>query len=199
MGQHKNAARGGTTAQKGTSPTLSSHGGEAGDTGEAGHDLRDDVGFTGGMTIPDGVLHPRMPFRFKQLSQLPSKQSLSPEHHQYHPAPCRLDTLLCPHQWLWGTPGNCFPPSGWRAIIPSLLNLLQWKSMRLKKTQAWSWKQKKRPSLQLEKMLKPEVELEEWISQLGIMSVLPMQLSCIRGEIKIVLDAVVLTILWKTV
>ena len=44
-------------------------------------------------------------------------------------------------------------------------------------------------------MLKPEVELEEWISQLGILSVLPMQLSCIRGEIKIVLDAVVLTIL----
>ena len=54
MGQHKNAARGGTTAQKGTSPTLSSHGGEAGDTGEAGHDPRDDCGFTGGMTIPDG-------------------------------------------------------------------------------------------------------------------------------------------------
>ena len=43
MGKHKNAAKGRATTQKGTSPTLLSHGGEAGDTGKAVHDLRDDV------------------------------------------------------------------------------------------------------------------------------------------------------------
>ena len=41
----------------------------------------------------------------------------------------------------------------------------------------------------------PQVELEEWISQLGILFVLSMQPNCIRGKIKIIFDAVVLTIL----
>ena len=40
---HKNTAKGRGNAQKGTSLTLLSHGGEAGDTGNAVHDLRDDV------------------------------------------------------------------------------------------------------------------------------------------------------------
>ena len=43
MGKHKNAAKGGANAQKGASSTLLSQGGEAGDTGDALHNLRDDV------------------------------------------------------------------------------------------------------------------------------------------------------------
>ena len=54
-------------------------------------------------------------------------------------------------------------------------------------------------SLQLERTQKPWVELEEQTSQLGILSILPMQLSCIRGKIEIVLDVLVLTILWNVV
>ena len=49
----------------------------------------------------------------------------------------------------------------------------------------------------MESTQKPWVELEEQISQLGILSILPMWLSCIRGKIKIILDVVILTILWK--
>ena len=56
--------------------------------------------------------------------------------------------------------------------------------------------EEKRPSLQLERMQEPLVELEEQISQLIILSILPMQLSCIRGKIKTVSDVVVLAILW---
>ena len=46
----------------------------------------------------------------------------------------------------------------------------------------------------VEEDAEPKVELEEWISQLGILSILPTWLSCIRGKVKIVSDAVVLTI-----
>ena len=50
-------------------------------------------------------------------------------------------------------------------------------------------------SLQMEGTQKPSVELEEKISWLGILSILPMQSSCFRGKGKIVLDVVVLTFL----
>ena len=43
MGKHKNTTWGGTDAQKGVYPTLSSHRGEAGDTGNAVYNLKDDV------------------------------------------------------------------------------------------------------------------------------------------------------------
>ena len=43
MGKHKNATKGGSDAQKGISPTLSSHVGEPGDTVDVDHDLRDEV------------------------------------------------------------------------------------------------------------------------------------------------------------
>ena len=43
MGKHKNDAIGGADAQKGASLTPLSHRGEVGDTGEAVHDVRDDV------------------------------------------------------------------------------------------------------------------------------------------------------------
>ena len=82
MGKHKNAAREGA---KGTSPTLSSHGCEAGDTSEAGHDLRDDVDSFEERLSLMGTLS-RMPFRFTQSSWSPSEWSLMPDHQQDHPA-----------------------------------------------------------------------------------------------------------------
>ena len=52
-------------------PTPSSHSGEAGDTGAAAQDLRDDVD-----SLEEGMLQlgtsPKIPFRFLQSSQLPS-------------------------------------------------------------------------------------------------------------------------------
>ena len=72
MGKQKNTARGGVNAQKGASPTLSSHGGEAGDTGKAVHNLMDDVAlFEEGLSQMGAPS--KMPFRFMQSSQLPSK------------------------------------------------------------------------------------------------------------------------------
>ena len=83
MGKHKNAAREGANAQKGASPTLSSHGGEAGDTDKVVHDLRDDVA-----SLEEGLSQmgtpSKIPFRFKQSSRLPSEWSLLPEHWQDH-------------------------------------------------------------------------------------------------------------------
>ena len=43
MGKLRNATKGGEDAQKGISPTPSSHVGEAGDTGDVVCDLRDEV------------------------------------------------------------------------------------------------------------------------------------------------------------
>ena len=81
--------------------------------------------------------------------------------------------------------GTCFPPSSWREVIPSAPNQLLWKVTMLQKTQAWRQKRKKRPSLQLERTQKPQLELEKHISQLGILSVLAMKLSSIRGKLKL--------------
>ena len=65
MGKHKNVTRGGADTQKGASPTPSSHRGEAGDTGNAVHDLRDDVA-----SLEDGPSQTgapsKIPFRFPQ-------------------------------------------------------------------------------------------------------------------------------------
>ena len=43
MGKHKNAAKGETGTQKGAFPSLSSHGGDAGDTGNTIQDLMEEV------------------------------------------------------------------------------------------------------------------------------------------------------------
>ena len=72
MGKCKNTAEGGADAQKGASPTLSYHGGEAGDTGDAVHDLRDDVALMEEGLSEMGVPS-KMPFRFMQSSWSPSK------------------------------------------------------------------------------------------------------------------------------
>ena len=72
--------------KKGTSPTPSSHGGEADDKGKAVHDLRDDVDSLEERLSQMGAPS-RMPFWFMQSSQLPSKWSLTPEHQQDHSMP----------------------------------------------------------------------------------------------------------------
>ena len=68
MGKHKKATRGEADAQKGTSPTPSSHGGEASvasDTGDAVHNLRDDVAsLEEGLSWIGGLSE--TPFRFLQ-------------------------------------------------------------------------------------------------------------------------------------
>ena len=67
-----NATRGGANAQTGTSPTPASHQGEAGDTGKAVHDLKDDVDLLEKRLSQMGAPS-RTPFRFMQSSQLPSE------------------------------------------------------------------------------------------------------------------------------
>ena len=63
----------------GASPTPSSHGGEAGDTGDAGQDLRDDVA-----SLEEGLSQMGAPsqdaLQIHAIQQSPSEQSLSPEH-----------------------------------------------------------------------------------------------------------------------
>ena len=72
MEKCKNAARGEANAQKGTSPSVSSHGGEAGDTGKEVYNLREDVDSLEERLSLMGAPS-RIPFRFSQSSQLPSK------------------------------------------------------------------------------------------------------------------------------
>ena len=67
-----NAARGRANAQKGTSATPLSHRGEAGDTGEAVHDLRDDVDSLKERISQMGAPS-KISFRFMQSSQSHSK------------------------------------------------------------------------------------------------------------------------------
>ena len=61
MGKHKNATKGGSDAQKGIFPTLSFSAGEACDTSDVVHDLRDEVA-----SLEDTLLHMgtsfKMPF-----------------------------------------------------------------------------------------------------------------------------------------
>ena len=67
MEKYKNATQGGADTQMSTFPTPSSHRGEAGDTGDAVQDVRDDVdSLDGGM--PWMGPSPKMPFRFMQSS-----------------------------------------------------------------------------------------------------------------------------------
>ena len=72
MGKCKKAAKGGADILKGAFPTPSSHGGEADDTGDAVHDLRDDVALLeeelSEMDAPS-----KTPFRFMQSSSSPSE------------------------------------------------------------------------------------------------------------------------------
>ena len=67
MGKCKNATRGGADTQKGTSLTPLSHRGEAGDTGNTAHDLRDDVDLLV-ERIPQMGAPSMTPFRFMQSS-----------------------------------------------------------------------------------------------------------------------------------
>ena len=79
MGKCKNATKGGSDTQKGISPTPSSHVGEAGNTGDVVHDLRDKVASLEEALSEMGASS-KMPFHFVQCSRSPSEQSSSPEH-----------------------------------------------------------------------------------------------------------------------
>ena len=72
MGKHKNTTKSGGGAQRDASPTLLSHWGKPDDTPQY---LIEEVSSQIGMS-------PKAPFRFTQLSRLPSVQSLSPEGRQ---------------------------------------------------------------------------------------------------------------------
>ena len=85
MGKHKNTTKGGSDAQKGISHTLSSHAGEAGDTGDVVHDLRDEVALLKDVLSQMGTSS-KTPFCFTQDSRSPSEWSLSPEQQQSNPA-----------------------------------------------------------------------------------------------------------------
>ena len=85
MGKHKNATKGGSDTQKGIFPTPSSHVGEVGDTGDAVHDLRDEMALLEDALLQMGTSS-KMPFYFAQCGRSPSERSLSPEHQQSNPA-----------------------------------------------------------------------------------------------------------------
>ena len=85
MGKHKNATKGGSDAQKGISPSMSSCAGEADNTGDVVHVLRDEVASLED-TLSQMGTSSKMPFHFVWCSRLPSKWFLSPEHQQSNPA-----------------------------------------------------------------------------------------------------------------
>ena len=58
---------------------LPHHRGEAGDTGDADHDLGDNVDSLEERILQVGMPS-KTPFRFMQSNQSPCKQSLAPEH-----------------------------------------------------------------------------------------------------------------------
>ena len=72
MGKHVKATKGGSDAQKGISPTLSSDAGEAGDTGDIVCDLRDEVASLEEALSQMGASS-KMPFHFMQCGRLPSE------------------------------------------------------------------------------------------------------------------------------
>ena len=72
MGKHRIAIEGGTSAQKGASPTLSSHGGKAGDTGNTVQDLMEEVSSLEEVLLQMGASS-KTPFRIIQSSRLPSE------------------------------------------------------------------------------------------------------------------------------
>ena len=85
MGKHKNATKGWPDAQKGISPTLLSHVGEAGDTGDVVDYLRDEVASLEDTLLQMGISS-KMTYHLVQHSRSPSKWSLSHEHWQSNPA-----------------------------------------------------------------------------------------------------------------
>ena len=68
MGKQRNATKGGSDAQKDISLTLSSHVGEAGDTGDVVSDLRDEVASLEESLSQMGASS-KMPFHFAPCSR----------------------------------------------------------------------------------------------------------------------------------
>ena len=72
MGKCTNATKGGSNVQKGVSPTPLSHAGEADNTGDVVHDLRDDVTSLEEALLQMGASS-KVPFHFARHSRLPSE------------------------------------------------------------------------------------------------------------------------------
>ena len=73
MGKHKNATKGGSDTQRGISPILSFHAGEAGDMGDVGHNLRDEVALLEDILSEMGASS-KMPFCFVWCSKSPCQK-----------------------------------------------------------------------------------------------------------------------------
>ena len=85
MGKCRNTTKGGADAPKGTSLTLSSNAGEAGDTGDVVYNLRDEVASLEEALSQMGSSS-KTPFCFMWCSRLLSELSLSLEHWHSNPA-----------------------------------------------------------------------------------------------------------------
>ena len=118
MGKCKNATKGGSDAQKGVSPTLSSFAGEAGDTGDVLQDLMDEVASLKEALSQMGASS-KMPIHFARCGRSPYDWSLSPEHQQCDPA---HEDWMCyciqVRVTLWEAGGDQPPPSHtWTSFI----------------------------------------------------------------------------------
>ena len=95
----------GADAQKGASPTPSSHGSEVGDTGDTAPDQMEEVASLEEALSQMGASS-KIPFQFTQQNRSPSKWSLLPEHWQDHLAH-EHRICYCIHiRVTWGGGGN---------------------------------------------------------------------------------------------
>ena len=118
MGKCKNATKGGSDAQKGTSPFPLSHAGEASDTGDVVHDLRDEVTSLEEALSQMGTSY-KMPFHFTWCSRSPLEQSLLPENWQSDAA---CEDWMCYCIWVRVTLGEGGgdqppPPHAWTCSL----------------------------------------------------------------------------------
>ena len=91
MRKWRDATKEGADAQKGVSPTLSSHAGEADNKGDVVWNLRDERALLEDALSQMGTSS-KMPFHFMWHSRSPSEWSLSPKHWQSNPA---HEDLMC--------------------------------------------------------------------------------------------------------
>ena len=122
MGKHKTANKGGANSQKGTSFFPSSQDGEEGDML---WDPKEEIA-PGKEVLSHPNTSPKMPFRFKRTSQLPSERSVSSEH-QWDCSPTPQDRrhyCIQVRVILGDRGGNQPPPShAWGGCL--ITNILQ--------------------------------------------------------------------------
>ena len=124
MGKHKNATKEGSNAQKGISPTPSSHVGEADNRGDVVCDLRDEVASLGEALSQMGASS-KMPFCFTQCGRLPLEWSLLPEHWQSNPAHEEQTCYCVQVKVTLGEGGGDqpSPPNAWTSLL--IANMFQ--------------------------------------------------------------------------